>query len=93
MLMNNLDPDVAERPEDLVVYGGIGKAARNWAAFDEIVDALRALEADQTLLIQSGKPVGSSRPTLMRHASCWPTRTWCRAGQPGSTSTSWIAKG
>ncbi|MBX3553495.1 MAG: urocanate hydratase [Pseudolabrys sp.] len=58
MLMNNLDPDVAERPEDLVVYGGIGKAARNWAAFDEIVDALRALEADQTLLIQSGKPVG-----------------------------------
>ncbi len=58
MLMNNLDPDVAERPEDLVVYGGIGRAARNWAAFDQIVDALRALEADQTLLIQSGKPVG-----------------------------------
>ncbi|MFV0334513.1 MAG: urocanate hydratase [Tropicimonas sp.] len=61
MLMNNLDPDVAERPEDLVVYGGIGKAARNWAAFDAIVAALRALEEDETLLIQSGKPVGVFR--------------------------------
>lgn len=58
MLMNNLDPEVAERPEDLVVYGGIGKAARNWPAFDKIVETLRALEDDQTLLIQSGKPVG-----------------------------------
>ncbi|HYC75588.1 urocanate hydratase [Brevundimonas sp.] len=58
MLMNNLDPEVAERPEDLVVYGGIGKAARDWAAFDRIVDELRKLEADQTLLVQSGKPVG-----------------------------------
>jgi urocanate hydratase len=58
MLMNNLDPRVAERPEDLVVYGGIGKAARNWECFDKIVQALRELEADQTLLIQSGKPVG-----------------------------------
>ncbi|MBN9460703.1 MAG: urocanate hydratase [Burkholderiales bacterium] len=61
MLMNNLDPDVAERPEDLVVYGGIGKAARNWACFDAIVDALRRLEGDQSLLIQSGKPVGVFR--------------------------------
>jgi urocanate hydratase len=61
MLMNNLDPEVAERPEDLVVYGGIGKAARDWAAFDRIVDELRALEADQTLLVQSGKPVGVFR--------------------------------
>lgn len=58
MLMNNLDPEVAERPEDLVVYGGIGKAARNWAAYDAIVRALRKLENDETLLIQSGKPVG-----------------------------------
>lgn len=58
MLMNNLDPDVAERPEDLVVYGGIGKAARNWECFDAIVASLEKLEADQTLLIQSGKPVG-----------------------------------
>src|SRR5215217_4178229 len=61
MLMNNLDPEVAERPEDLVVYGGIGKAARNWQAFDDIVTSLRALEADETLLVQSGKPVGVFR--------------------------------
>ncbi len=56
--MNNLDPDVAERPDELVVYGGSGKAARNWAAFDAIVRSLQALEHDETLLIQSGKPVG-----------------------------------
>lgn len=58
MLYNNLDPDVAERPEDLVVYGGTGKAARNWEAFDLIVKALKDLEDDETLLVQSGKPVG-----------------------------------
>src|SRR5499433_1001666 len=58
MLMNNLDPEVAERPDDLVVYGGSGKAARNWAAFDAIVRSLKSLEHDETLLIQSGKPVG-----------------------------------
>jgi urocanate hydratase len=57
MLMNNLDPEVAERPEDLVVYGGTGKAARNWEAFDAIVRVLRELENDETLLVQSGKPV------------------------------------
>ncbi|PEJ56562.1 urocanate hydratase [Bacillus sp. AFS002410] len=57
MLMNNLDPDVAERPEDLVVYGGIGKAARNWECFDAIVESLKNLEHDETLLVQSGKPV------------------------------------
>ena len=57
-LMNNLDPDVAENPDDLVVYGGRGKAARNWDAFDAIVASLRALEDDETLLVQSGKPVG-----------------------------------
>ena len=61
MLMNNLDPDVAERPGDLVVYGGIGKAARDWASFDAIVAALRRLDDDQTLLVQSGKPVGVFR--------------------------------
>jgi urocanate hydratase len=61
MLMNNLDPEVAERPEDLVVYGGIGKAARNWESYDAIVAALRRLELDQTLLVQSGKPVGVFR--------------------------------
>src|SRR5215468_10961408 len=58
MLMNNLDPEVAERPQDLVVYGGIGRAARNWECYDAIVAALTALEDDQSLLIQSGKPVG-----------------------------------
>jgi urocanate hydratase len=61
MLMNNLDPEVAERPQDLVVYGGIGKAARNWACFDAICEALRNLEDDETLLVQSGKPVGVFR--------------------------------
>ncbi|WP_313104760.1 urocanate hydratase [Brevundimonas sp.] len=61
MLMNNLDPEVAERPEDLVVYGGIGKAARNWQAFDTIVEQLQKLEAYETLLVQSGKPVGVFR--------------------------------
>ncbi len=58
MLQNNLDPDVAERPEDLVVYGGIGRAARDWACFDKILECLRTLEDDESLLIQSGKPVG-----------------------------------
>jgi urocanate hydratase len=58
MLMNNLDPDVAENPNELVVYGGIGRAARNWECYDRIVDSLRALNEDETLLIQSGKPVG-----------------------------------
>ncbi|UUX99343.1 urocanate hydratase [Sphingomonas sp. J315] len=61
MLMNNLDPDVAEAPESLVVYGGIGRAARNWEAYDKIVETLRRLDADQTLLVQSGKPVGVFR--------------------------------
>ena len=61
MLMNNLDPAVAERPEDLVVYGGTGRAARSWEAFDAIVAALRDLEADETLLVQSGKPVAVFR--------------------------------
>ena len=61
MLMNNLDPEVAEKPEALVVYGGIGRAARDWASFDRIVAALRDLEDDETLLVQSGKPVGVFR--------------------------------
>ena len=61
MLMNNLDPDVAERPEELVVYGGIGRAARDWESFDRIAATLRRLEADETLLVQSGKPVGVFR--------------------------------
>src|SRR3989442_6600137 len=68
MLMNNLDPEVAERPRDLIVYGGTGKAARNWDAFHQIVRALKSLEGDETLLIQSGKPVGVFRtqPTVPR---------------------------
>ncbi len=65
MLMNNLDPDVAERPEDLVVYGGTGRAARSWEAFDAIVRTLRTLRDDETLLVQSGKPVGVFRTHAM----------------------------
>src|SRR3954447_22961601 len=61
MLMNNLDAEVAERPGELVVYGGIGRAARDWNAYDRIVETLKRLEADQTLLVQSGKPVGVFR--------------------------------
>src|SRR6266852_753770 len=61
MLMNNLDPDVAERPSELVVYGGSGRAARTWAAFDAIVRSLQSLENNETLLVQSGKPVGIFR--------------------------------
>src|SRR5205807_8257657 len=61
MLMNNLDPDVAENPDRLIVYGGTGRAARSWEAFDAIVHSLRELENDQTLLVQSGKPVGVFR--------------------------------
>ena len=61
MLMNNLDPEVAERPQDLVVYGGRGQAARNWECFDAIIESLKKLEADETLLVQSGKPVGIVR--------------------------------
>src|SRR4030043_982312 len=58
MLMNNLDPEVAENPDELIVYGGRGKAARNWEAFEAIVESLKKLENDETLLVQSGKPVG-----------------------------------
>jgi len=63
MLMNNLDPEVAEKPDDLVVYGGRGQAVRSWEAFDAIIEALKALEPDETLLVQSGKPVGVCRTT------------------------------
>src|ERR1700739_401922 len=75
MLMNNLDPEVAEKPEDLIVYGGRGKAARNWDCYHAIVASLRALENDETLLVQSGKPVGIFRtheyapPVLIANAS------------------------
>jgi urocanate hydratase len=68
MIQNNLDPDVAERPQDLVVYGGIGKAARNWDCFEAILRALRELREDESLLVQSGKPVACSARTPMRRA-------------------------
>src|SRR5215471_6662614 len=58
LLMNNLDPDVAERPQDLIVYGGIGRAARDWNCFDRIAEVLKKLDISETLLVQSGKPVG-----------------------------------
>lgn len=58
MIQNNLDCEVAERPEDLIVYGGIGKAARNWECYDKILGALKTLDNDETLLVQSGKPIG-----------------------------------
>src|SRR3982074_950096 len=61
MLMNDLEPEVAEKPHELVVYGGIGRAARDWESFDRIVASLRTLEGDETLLVQSGKPVGVFR--------------------------------
>lgn len=64
MLMNNLDPEVAERPDELVVYGGRGKAARNWESYDAIIASLKSLEADETLLVQSGKPVGIATTTV-----------------------------
>ena len=61
MLLNNLDPEVAERPDELIVYGGRGKAARNFQALDDIIASLKILENDETLLIQSGKPVGTMK--------------------------------
>ena len=64
MLMNNLDPEVAERPDDLVVYGGRGKAARNWESYDAIIKSLQELEVDETLLVQSGKPIGIATTTV-----------------------------
>jgi urocanate hydratase len=79
MLMNNLDPDVAERPEDLVVYGGSGPAARNWPAFDTILRSLTALERDETLLVQSGKPVGIFRT----HADAGYPEALAAAGRGG----------
>ena len=68
--MNNLDPDVAEKPGELVVYGGIGRAARDWESFDRIVATLRALEGDETLLVQSGKPVGVFRTHMPTRRAC-----------------------
>jgi urocanate hydratase len=77
MLMNNLHPDVAENPGELVVYGGIGRAARTWEDFDRIVGALRSLGDDETLLVQSGKPVGVFRTHADAPRVLSPTRTSC----------------
>ena len=92
MLMNNLHPDVAENPQELVVYGGIGRAARNWEAFDLIVDELKRLGEEETLLVQSGKPVGVFQTHGMLRASLSPTRTWFPPGPTGSTSGNSIAR-
>src|SRR5256885_3033282 len=75
MIMNNLDEEVAERPQDLVVYGGTGKAARNWECYHAIVETLKKLESDETLLVQSGNPVGAFKthdyapPELIAHSN------------------------
>jgi len=92
MLMNNLDPEVAEKPEELVVYGGTGKAARNWECFHAIVRSLKALEADETLLVQSGKPVGFSGRMNMRRGCCCATRTSWDIGIIGTGFMSWTAR-
>jgi urocanate hydratase len=93
MLMNNLDPEVAEKPEELVVYGGRGKAARSWEAFDAIVDTLKSLADDETLLIQSGKPVGVFQTFPHAPGFSSPTRTSWADGPHGIISTSWRGKG
>jgi len=86
MIMNNLDPEVAEQPDALIVYGGTGKAARSWEAFDAIVRSLKTLEADETLLIQSGKPVGVFRTHEHAPRVLIAMRTSSAVGPRGSTS-------
>ena len=88
MLQNNLDPEVAERPDDLVVYGGTGRAARSWEAFDAIVDTLKDLESDETLLVQSGKPVGVWKTNEWAPRVLIATPTWWATGRTGSISAS-----
>ena len=86
MLMNNLDPDVAERPDDLVVYGGTGRAARSWDAFDAIVRELRGLADDETLLVQSGKPVGVFRTHEWSPRVLIANSNLVGSGRPGTSS-------
>ena len=92
MIQNNLDPDVAEKPDELVVYGGIGKAARNWESFDKILQSLKSMSEEETLLVQSGKPVGIFRThkdaprVLIANSNLVPK--W----RTGITSTNWIKK-
>src|SRR5437879_13757239 len=85
MLMNNLDPEVAEHPDELIVYGGSGRAARSWDAFDAMVRSLRSLEADETLLVPSGKPVG-----IMRTHE-WAPRVLIPNSNPVPQSPTWEA--
>ena len=92
MLMNNLDPDVAENPHELVVYGGIGRAARNWECFDAIVATLKELEHDETLLVQSGKPVGVFKTHDNAPRVLIANSNRCRTGRHGNISTSWMRK-
>ena len=93
MLMNNLDPDVAERPQDLVVYGGTGKAARNWPCYHAIINALKNLGNDETLLVQSASRSAYSERMSTLPASSSPTRTSSAIGRTGRSSTNWSAPG
>ena len=86
MLQNNLDPEVAERPDDLVVYGGTGRAARDWRSFDAMVRTLRDLEADETMLVQSGRPVGVMRTHEWAPRVLIATPTWSATGPTGRSS-------
>ena len=86
MLQNNLDPEVAERPDDLVVYGGTGRAARSWPAFDAMMRTMQTMKPDETMLVQSGKPVGVFAHTNGRHAYCWRTRISSATGPHGMNS-------
>jgi len=89
MLMNNLDPEVAERPDQLIVYGGRGQAVRSWPAFDAIVDSLQRLGADETLWSSPASPSASSAPTPTPPASSSPTATSSPPGIRRRTSTAW----
>jgi urocanate hydratase len=102
MLLNNLDREVAEHPEELVVYGGSGKAARDWASYDALVRTLTTLEGDETLLVQSGRPVGVFRThewaprVLIANSNLvpdWANWEEFRAGPRRSTSASWRRSG
>ena len=89
MLMNNLDPEVAEHPDQLIVYGGSGRAARSWDAYAAIIKTLQDLDDDETMLVQSGKPVGVMRTHEWAPACSSPTPTWSRSGPPGRSSAAW----
>jgi urocanate hydratase len=92
MIQNNLDPAVAENPKHLVVYGGIGRAARNWECYDQILASLKALEANETLLIQSGKPVGVFQTHEDAPRVLIANPIWCRNGPTGNTLMNSTAK-